>query len=68
MSNETIDVEVNDQGSIILLTPRTERAKEWFKENIQAEPWQWFGASLSVDHHYADDLIQGLQSEGMNVN
>lgn len=63
----TPDVDVNDTGSIVMLTGRTEVGREWLKESVQSEPWQWMGPSLCVDHRFADDLIAVMQSDGLTV-
>ena len=34
-----------------LITPKSDRAKEWVDENVGLEPWQWLGDSFAVDHH-----------------
>ncbi len=52
--------EVWDEGTIVLITPLTKRARAWMKDNIQSESWQWLGGSLGVDHHCADDLLEGM--------
>lgn len=61
------DVEVNDQGTIVALTPRTKAGTEWLHTCIQTEPWQWMGASLCVDHRFADDLIAVMRNEDLTV-
>ena len=47
-----------------LITPLTEICKEWIKENVSLEPWQWLGDSFAVDHHYADNLVEGMMDDG----
>jgi hypothetical protein len=60
------DVEVNDQGSIVLVTPMSEAATDWIAENVQDGATYW-GPSLVVEHRFADDLIAGMQSDGLEV-
>ena len=54
--------EVSDRGaSVVGIVPLTAKAREWVKENVYAEPWQWLGDTLCVDHRYADDLLTGIE-------
>jgi|TARA_R110000824_G_scaffold155073_1_gene327289 hypothetical protein len=64
---QVCDITVNDQGSIILFTPKSDACKEWIEDNVQLEGWQWLGGGFGVDHSYADSLIDGLQAEGFEV-
>ena len=64
-----VDVEVTDQGTIVLFTLHSERAKEWVQENVETESWQWLGdVSFAVDHRMAMSLVAGFVDEGMQVD
>jgi hypothetical protein len=63
-----VDVQVSDQGSIILFTPMSPEARDWFDENVQTEDWQWLGASLGVDRRYAADLLAGIGEAGLRMD
>ncbi len=65
MPKPTIDVEVSNEGSVVLFTPLTEDARAWIDENVQSESWQWLGASLAVDHRFAMDLLNGMAGAGL---
>jgi hypothetical protein len=39
--------------TIVLFTPVSVEAREWFAENVVAERWQWRGEGLGVDHQPA---------------
>lgn len=54
------DVLIEDHGTIVTFHPLTQRARAWFDEFVQAEPWQWLGQRLSVDHRMAMPLIEGI--------
>lgn len=62
------DFNVNDCGSIVQITPMTEQASEWVDENVHTEAWQWLGASLCVDHRFADELLDGIDLAGFTIN
>lgn len=61
------DIRIEDHGSIVSFTPKSDACKEWIDQNVQLEAWQWLGPSFGVDHSYADNLIDGLQAEGFEV-
>ena len=61
------DVEVNNHGSLVLLTPRTERASHWIRDHVHTEPYNWLGHSLAVEHRYADAIIKGMQRDDLAV-
>ncbi len=66
MSNE-IDIQINDQGSIIMFTPVSEFAKEWVNNNCYIESWQWMGSSFCVDHRIAEQLIEGMEEHDLSI-
>jgi len=61
------DIVISDQGSIILVMPRTEAAKEWLKENVASEA-MWYGPSLVVEHRFISYLIEGMMAEGLRIS
>lgn len=62
------DVQVENHGSVVRLHPLTEAGRAWFKANVHAEPWQWLGPALVVDHRFAGDLITGMDIDGLLVS
>lgn len=64
-----IDVEVTDQGTIIIFTLLSEKARKWVQENVETEPWQWLGdVSFAVDSRMSMSLVAGFVDEGMQVD
>ena len=61
---ELIDVKTENQGSIVLFRPLTERAWDWFSDFVDADWWQWSDGMLAVDHRLADDLRARLEEDG----
>ena len=51
------DFQIADQGSIFLIRPLTEAARQWLDENVVSEPWQWVEGSLCVETRFARDFI-----------
>ena len=62
-----IDFSVNDQGSIVILTANTEAAREWVEEHLPADRQTWGRHGTVIEHRYADDIINGLQADGLTV-
>ena len=54
------DFHIADHGSIVTIRPVSEAAREWLDENVDAEPWQWLGGALCVDHRFARDLVDEI--------
>jgi hypothetical protein len=61
------DFTIHNDGSIFMVTPNTQFAKDWVTENISLEPWQWLGNSFSVEYHYIAELVQGMVNDGFSV-
>jgi hypothetical protein len=62
------DFRVWPQGTIHLFCPITVAAKEWVKENIPLEDWQWFGnLGFAVDHRYIGNLVSGAVNDGLTL-
>jgi hypothetical protein len=62
---ETIDVFVRNEGTVFLFCPLTDRGKNWLEQNVETEPWQWFGNALLVEHRFACGLGQGMRDAGL---
>lgn len=60
------DVLVTNEGTIVLLRPNTQRAKDWIAEHTPKES-MWFGPSLVVEPRYVDDIIDGMTRNGLEV-
>lgn len=68
MKNETPDVTIEDQGSIVVFTIETESARSFIEENVQLESWQWLGQnSFAVDHRFANGLVDGMSDNNLVV-
>jgi hypothetical protein len=60
-----VDVLVADAFTTFVFTPMTARAKDWFDEHVESEPWQWLGASMVVETRYAWGLAAGMKDAGL---
>jgi len=60
------DVLVSNHGSLWLVEPVSDAARDWLNENLSAER-QYLGRAVAVEPRYVDDLVRGLQSGGFIV-
>jgi hypothetical protein len=63
----TPDYLFTNHGSICLLQPLTERAKDWLDENIASEHMYWAGA-LVIEPRYVDNLVIALRDTGLTIS
>jgi len=61
---ENPDVRVVNAGSIVLLTPLSDAARDWFDENLP-EDRQTLGGATAVEPRYVDSILDGLGGEGL---
>jgi hypothetical protein len=59
-----MDFSVANHGSIFIISPLTDSAKDWIAENVSDES-QWFGGGLVVEHRYVDTLVEGMENDGL---
>jgi hypothetical protein len=58
---------ISDQGSIFLIRPLTEAARQWLDENVVSEPWQWVRGALCVETRFARDLVVEIEDAGFEI-
>lgn len=61
------DVQIEDHGTICLVTPITVAAKQWVDENVAVESWQWLGQSFAAEPRNIPDLVAGMKNDGLSV-
>ena len=61
------DFQITDQGSIFLIGPLNEAARQWLDENVVAEPRQWVQGALCVEARFARDLIIEIEAAGFAI-
>lgn len=61
----TLDVRVENHGSIFLFHSLTDTGTEWMEQHV-SEP-TWFGHALAVEHRCAADLAQAMLDDGLGV-
>lgn len=66
-TDDLIDVQITNNGSIFSFRLMTQAAKDWVEENVQTESYQFMGSTLHVEHRYARDLAAGMQEAGLEI-
>jgi len=61
------DIEIIDSGSIVQVIAVTESAQDWINENVDAPSYMWNGRILNIEHRYADDIIDGMLADGLEL-
>jgi hypothetical protein len=59
------DVVVRWLGAMVLLFPRTWRARGWLCRELRPE--HWIDGGVPVDFRFAQDIIDGLRASGLGV-
>lgn len=62
----TPDAVVANEGSVVLLYPKTDAAHAWIEEHLP-EDRQMFGTATVIEHRYAGDIINGMLDSGLVV-
>jgi hypothetical protein len=62
------DFIIRDEGSILLLTPRTELARNWIEEHIGSENgYQPFYPTVVIEPRYVIAVLQGIRVAGLEI-
>jgi hypothetical protein len=62
------DFLLRDEGSIVLLTPCSEAAREWIDEHIgQDNGFQPYFPTIVVEPRYIVEIVDGIQNDGLMV-
>ena len=60
------DFRVQDHGSILVLRPVTEAAKEWASDHLPQDAQQWACGTV-IERRYFSDIYYGLRSDGLTI-
>jgi hypothetical protein len=61
------DVLFSNEGTVCTFEPISDVAKDWIREHVQSEPWQWLAGRLAVEHRCASELIEAMRDDGLTV-
>lgn len=59
------DFGVSNHGTIFLLKPQSEAAREWCKNHLPAD-LQTLGESIAVEPRHIPRIARGIMEDGMN--
>ena len=59
------DFSVEDHGSIFLVTPHTDAAREWWDEKVH--DGQSLGLGFAVEHRYIYDISYAILEDGLTI-
>lgn len=62
-----IDVLIEKHGTIVLVRPLTDAAKEWVTDNVPLESWQWMGDAFACEPRLVENLVTGMTDGGLKV-
>lgn len=63
------DVTVENHGTLCRFHLLSQAAKDWVADNVDAPDYMWLGGSIfHCESRYADDIVNGMQSEGLVVS
>lgn len=61
------DIRLENYGSVTMLRPLTEDGRDWMRENVQAESWQWFGGALAAEPRMCVAVVDGAEADGLMI-
>jgi len=61
------DFSVKNCGTVFMVYPKTKKARTWVDENVPLESWQWLGNGFCVDQHCIENLVLGMERDGLKM-
>lgn len=61
------DFKLHNHGSVVMIEPVSHEAKDWVRENLDLEGWQWMGNAFAVEPRMVDNLVAGIEEAGLTV-
>ena len=62
------DVVIRDEGSVVLLEPQSEQARNWLGENIgQDNGYQPYWPTAVCESRYVEEIIHGMFQDGLVI-
>lgn len=60
------DFELLNEGTVVMLFPVTDAAKDWVEEEVETED-NWMGEPLVIESGYIGPIIEGLVEDGLTI-
>lgn len=61
------DFSIRHHGSVSLVIPENTDAQKFLEDEVNPEPWQWFGPGLCVEPRYMNEFVENLRSVGFEI-
>ncbi len=61
------DVTLRNEGTIVMVRPCTDKAKEWFVEHLNHDGVTWYGGAVACEPRYLEVLVRGMIGDGLMV-
>lgn len=61
------DLELQEEGTIVLFHPRTDRGASWICDNVDLTEAQFFGQALAVEPGFAAGIAEGATRDGLVI-
>ena len=66
MARKKGDVRIMDNGSVVLIYPVSEAAKDWMDENVSLEGgWHRLGGGFACEPRMVEALLEGMSDAGL---
>jgi hypothetical protein len=62
------DIQLINEGNLVGFKARTDAGSDWLRDEVHAEPWQFLGSVLYVDHRMASPLIEAAICDGLIIH
>lgn len=60
-----MDFTIENHGSLFLLRPESDQAREWVAENV--EDAMRFGHAVVIEPRYVEGIVEGILADGLTV-
>ena len=61
------DFTLSGGGTVYILTPLTEAARQWVAEHIPDDAMRWGADGVAIEHRYVDAIVTGIIADGLEV-
>lgn len=62
-----MDFSVENHGSIAILNPESDAAREWVEEHLPEDRQEW-GSGVVVEPRYLGPILEGIVADGLEVS
>lgn len=57
-----------DHGSIVIMHPRSDAARDWTEQHIPEDAQRWGRGGVVIEPRYVGDIIDGITNDGLEVS